>query len=83
MIARMRTITMGSTITCRALHTALRQITTQIPIEFCTLVIGLVLGVTQREYTIKYRYDTHWFPGLVNGHGHGIQSLAVPCLASP
>ena len=47
---------MGSTIICRALHTALRQITTQIPIEFCTLVIGLrislVLGVAQCEYTI-------------------------------
>ena len=50
---------MGSTIICRALHTALRQKTTQIPIEFCTLVIGLgislVLGVAQCEYTIRAR----------------------------
>ena len=56
MIAIMRTIIMGSTIVCRALHTAARQITTGIPIEFCTLVIGLgiglVLGVAQCEYTI-------------------------------
>ena len=56
MIAIMRMITMGSTIVCRALHTAARQITTQIPIEFCTLIIGLsiglVLGVAQCEYTI-------------------------------
>ena len=48
---------MGSTIICRALHTALRQITTQITIEFSTVVIslsiGLVLGVTQCEYTIN------------------------------
>ena len=47
---------MGSTILCRALHIAPRQITTQIPIEFCTVVIGLsiglVLGVAQCEYTI-------------------------------
>ena len=45
---------MGSTIICRTLHTAPRLITTWIPIEFCTLVIGigLVLGVAQCEYTI-------------------------------
>ena len=46
-----RTIIMGSTIICRALHTAPREITTQIPIEFCRLVICLVLGVAQCEYT--------------------------------
>ena len=50
-------IIMGSTIICRALHTAPRQITTQTPIEFCTLVIGLgislVPGVAQCEYTIN------------------------------
>ena len=41
----------GCTIICRTLHTAPRQITTRIPIEFCTLVISLgislVLGVAQ------------------------------------
>ena len=65
MIAITRMIIMGSTIICRALHIALRQIATQIPIEFCTLVIclriGLVLGVAQCEYTINgIRYIFRW-----------------------
>ena len=53
MIAITRTIIMGSTIICRAFHTALRQLKPQILIEFCTLVIGLGLipGVAQCEYT--------------------------------
>ena len=57
MIAITRMIIMGSTIICRALNTAPRQIPTRIPIEFCTLAIGLciglILGVAQCEYTIN------------------------------
>ena len=36
---------------CAGVHTAQRQITTQIPIEFCILVIGL--GHCQSDYTIS------------------------------
>ena len=47
----------GFHLICRALHTAPRQMTTQILIEFCILIIGLgiglILGVVQCEYTIK------------------------------
>ena len=55
---RSRKIRMASTVICRTLYTALRQITTQIPIEFCTLVIGLdislIIGVAQCEQTISH-----------------------------
>ena len=37
-------MTLGSMELPRGVHTAQRQITTQIPIEFCVLVIGLGLG---------------------------------------
>ena len=47
----LRMIRMGFTVIYRALHTAPREITTQIPIEFYIFVIGLGtdigLGVTQ------------------------------------
>ena len=36
---------LGSMKLYRVIHTAQRQITTQIPIEFCVLVIGLGLGL--------------------------------------
>ena len=36
---------MGCIGLCEGFHTAQRQITTQIPIEFCILVIGLGLGL--------------------------------------
>ena len=48
-------MSLGSMEMCGGVHTAQRQITTQIPIEFCTLVIGLGLGLVhcQSDYTIK------------------------------
>ena len=43
--------------------TSPRQITSRIPIEFCTLVIGLciglVLGVAQCKYTINHQYGSN------------------------
>ena len=47
-------MSLGSMELCGGVHTAQRQITTQIPIEFCILVIGLGLGFghCQSDYTI-------------------------------
>ena len=36
---------MGCIESCRGVHTAQRQMTTQIPIGFCVLVIGICLGL--------------------------------------
>ena len=40
-----RTIIMGFTVISRTLHTAPRQMATQIAIEFCILVIGVGIGI--------------------------------------
>ena len=36
---------MGCTGLCGDVHTAQRQMTTQIPIQFCVLVLGICLGL--------------------------------------
>ena len=41
---------MGCIGLCEGVHTAQRQITTQIPIEFCILVTGLGLGLGLGHY---------------------------------
>ena len=50
-------MSLGSMEFCGGVHTAQRQITTQISIEFCILVIGLglCLGHCQSDYTIRIR----------------------------
>ena len=45
---------------CGGVHTAQRQITTQIPIEFCMLVIGLGLGHCQ--VLLHYKTRLHVAP---------------------
>ena len=53
-------MSLGSMELCEGVHTAQRQTTTQIPIEFCILVIGLSLGLSlshcQSDYTIMQQY---------------------------
>ena len=55
-------MSLSSTELCGGVHTAQRQIRTQIPLEFCILVIGLGLGLglghCQSVYTIsEYPFD--------------------------
>ena len=44
---------LGSVELYRVVHTSQRQITTQIPIEFCIHVVGLGLGHCQCDNTIS------------------------------
>ena len=60
---RPRPISLGSSMElCGGVHTAQRQITTQIPIEFGILVISLSLGLghCQSDYTISQKLHVKW-----------------------